>query len=221
LKGGTVLFSELSPDMDWEDEFNEWYDNHQIKSRMGVPGFASARRYRDPDRPNYLTVYEITDPEVLESAEYMKVRNQPNARTAWMLANMLDSSRYLGNEISDQLREGAGEDSLDAPILDAGFFSVPDERAEDFNRWYQEEHVPLLLKCKDWLRVRRFEIYEGEPQPWTHLSLHYLADMAALDSPERAAARGTDLYSRLAEEPWFQAGYQVFEALGDRQVGPG
>jgi len=209
----------LSPDMDWEDEFNEWYDNHQIPIRMEVPGFISARRYRDPDRPNYLAVYEITGTKVLESPEYMKVRNQPNARTAWMLANMLDTARYLGNEISDQQRGGGADDSLDAPILYAVYFSVPDERVEDFNRWYEEEHVPMLLKCESWLRVRRFDIYEADPQPWTHLSLHYLADMSALDSPERAAARTTDRYKRLAEEPWFQAGYQVFEALGERFTG--
>ena len=66
LKGGTVLLSELSPDMDWEDEFNEWYDNHQIPIRMEVPGFISAHRYRDPERPNaYLAIYEITGTEVI------------------------------------------------------------------------------------------------------------------------------------------------------------
>lgn len=221
MKGGTVLLSELSPDHDWEDEFNEWYDNHQIPIRMEVPGFVSARRYRDPERPNYLTVYEITGADVLESPEYMKVRNQPNARTAWMLANMLDTARYLGSEIGDQPRKGAGEESLDAPILYTVYFSVPDERVEEFNRWYDEEHVPMLLECEDWLRVRRFEIYEGEPQPWTHLSLHYLADMSAFDSPEREAARATEWYKSLSQEPWFQAGYQVFEALGERFAGRG
>ena len=158
---------------------------------------------------------------MLESPEYTKVRNQPNARTAWMLANMLDTARYLGNEISDQQRDDAGEDSLDAPYIYAVYFSVPDERVEDFNRWYEEEHIPMLLKCKDWLRVRRFDIYEGEPQPWTHLALHYLNDMAALDSPEREAARNTDRYKKLAEEPWFQAGYQLFESLGERFTGNG
>ncbi|MEE8332386.1 MAG: hypothetical protein V3R85_00955 [Alphaproteobacteria bacterium] len=206
--------------MDWEDEFNEWYDDHQIPIRMEVPGFISAQRYRDHERPNYLTVYEITGTDVLESAEYKKVKSQPNARTAWMLGNMLDSSRYLGNEISDQRRDDiSDEDSLDAPILYTVFFSVPDDRVDEFNRWYNEEHVPMLLKCKDWLRVRRFDIYEGEPQPWTHLSLHYLADMSAFDSPEREAARTTELYKKLSEEPWFRAGYLEFDALGERFMG--
>ena len=216
MKGATVLFSEMSPDADWEDEFNHWYDTHLIPIRMGVPGFVSAQRYCDTDRPNYLGLFEITAPEILESEEYEKIKSQPNAQTAWMLANSPDYARYLGAEISDQQRDDAGDDSLDAPILYAVFFSVPDDRVEEFNKWYTEEHVPMLLKCPHWQRIRRFEIYDGEPQPWTHMALHYLTDMAALDSDERAAARDTDWYKKLSEEPWFRSSYLIYDRVGER-----
>ena len=199
MKGATVLFSEMSPDADWEDDFNHWYDTHLIPVRLRVPGFVSAQRYCDLDRPNYLGLFEITAPEVLESEEYEKIKAQPNAQTAWMLANSLDYTRYLGTEISDQQRDDAGDSSLEAPILYAVFFSVPDDRVDEFNKWYNEEHVPMLLKCPQWQRIRRFEIYDGEPQPWTHMSLHYLTDISALDSEERAAARDTDWYKKLSE----------------------
>ncbi len=43
MKGATVLFTEMAPDMDWEDEFNEWYDTHQIPKRMEIPGFIGAQ----------------------------------------------------------------------------------------------------------------------------------------------------------------------------------
>ena len=133
MKGAAILFSEMSPDLDWEDEFNAWYDTHHIPVRMAVPGFLSAQRYREPERPNYLAIYEMDSPAVLESTPYMKVKNQPNARTKWMLANVQGFSRYLGTQISEQGREDAGEDALDAPALFAVFFSVPDERAAEFN----------------------------------------------------------------------------------------
>tara|TARA_B100000029_G_scaffold92137_1_gene82059 strand:- start:90 stop:770 length:681 start_codon:yes stop_codon:yes gene_type:complete len=220
LKGATVLLSELSPDPDWEDDFNHWYDTHQIPVRMNVPGFVSAQRYCDTDRPNYLGLFEITDLSVLDSAEYEKVKSQPNAQTAWMLSNTLDYARYLGREISDQKRDEIGDDdSLNAPILYAVYFSVPDDRVEEFNKWYDEEHAPMLLKCPDWYRIRRIEIVDGEPQPWTHLSLHYLADMSALDSSERQAARDTDWYKKLAEEPWFRSSYSIYDRIGDRFMG--
>lgn len=219
MKGATVLFSEMSPDPDWEDEFNYWYDTHQIPIRMGVPGFISAQRYCDADRPNYLGLFEIASPDVLNSEAYEKVKAQPNAQTAWMLTNTLDYARYVGNEISDRMRDDVDEESLDAPILYAVFFSVPDERVEEFNRWYDEEHVPMLLECPEWLRIRRFEITDGEPQPWTHMALHYLADLSARESPERDAARNTDWYKKLSEEPWFRSSYLIFERIGDRFTG--
>jgi hypothetical protein len=209
----------MSPDPDWEDEFNHWYDSHQIPVRMAVPGFVSALRYCDAERPNYLAVFEIASPGVLESEAYEKVKAQPNAQTAWMLANVLDYARYIGNEISDRQRDDAGDDSLDAPILYAVFFSVPDERVEEFNRWYEEEHVPMLLKCPEWLRIRRFEVTEAEPQPWTHMALHYLADLSARESPERDAARDTEWYRKLSEEPWFRSSYLIFERIGERFSG--
>jgi len=183
---------------------------------MGVPGFVSAQRYCDTDRPNYLGLFEITAPEVLESEEYEKIKSQPNAQTAWMRANSLGYARYLGTEISDQIRDGAENSSLDAPILYAVFFSVPDDRADEFNKWYTEEHVTMLLKCPDWQRIRRFEIYDGEPQPWTHMALHYLTDVTALDSEERSAARETDWYEKLSEESWFRSSYLIYERVGDR-----
>ena len=62
---------------------------------------------------------------------------------------------------------------------------------------------------------RRFLIEDGEPQPWTHLALHYIADDSAIDSPERAAALGTKRYERLAEEPWFQGSTLEFLRYGD------
>lgn len=216
MKGATVLFSEMAPDVDWEDEFNEWYDTHQIPLRMEIDGFLSAQRYKDPDRPNYLVVYELKSPAVLESEAYGKIIAQPNVKTRWVLDNVTGSSRYPGNQISDQARDGVGDEAMDAAALYAVFFSVPDDRAEEFNAWYTEEHVPMLLECPDWLQVRRFEINDGDPQPWTHLALHYLRDASALDSPELEAARNTEWRGRLAKEGWFQGSFHFFERFGDR-----
>ena len=217
MNGATILFTEMSPDEDWEDDFNHWYDTHHIPARTQVEGFVSAQRYRDPDRPTYLAVYEIASEDVLESVPYQKVRAQPNAQTAWMLSNVQNYSRYIGNEISDIRQDGVSDDVLDEAFVYAVFFSVPDERAEEFNKWYDEEHSPMLLKCPEWKAVRRFKITDGDPQPWSHLALHYLSDAdAALSSTERDAARNTDWRKNLATEPWFQGSSYLYEAFGDR-----
>jgi hypothetical protein len=48
------------------------------------------------------------------------------------------------------------------------------------------------------------------------MSLHYLTDIAALDSAERAAARDTDWYKKLSEESWFRSSYLIYDRVGDR-----
>lgn len=216
MKGATILFSEMTPEFDWEDRFNKWYNTHYIPIRMAVPGFLSAQRYKDADRADYLAIYELESEAALETEEYRHIQEFPNVETRNVLANVSGRARYVGDEISDQRQEGLKTDPLDASIIYVSFFSVPDEAVDEFNAWYTEEHVPQLLKCKDWLACRRFLITDADPQPWTHLAIHYLADMSAFDSPEREAARSTATRMRLADEPWFNASTLVLEKWGDR-----
>jgi hypothetical protein len=206
----------MTPDLDWEDRFNKWYDTHYIPSRMVLPGFISAQRYRDAERPSYLVVYEMDSLAPLRTPEYMKLRAQPNVESKWMLTNVTEATRYTGDQIFEQRQAGLNSDPLDAPVLVSVYFSVPDGRADEFNRWYNEEHVPMLLQCKDWLMCRRFAVDDGDPEPWTHLALHYLASEAALESPERAAANETPWRKKLAEEQWFRARLQVYQRHGNR-----
>ena len=46
MQGRTILFSEMTPDIDWEDGFNKWNDTHLLPSRLAAPGFVSAQRYK-------------------------------------------------------------------------------------------------------------------------------------------------------------------------------
>src|SRR5215472_16336430 len=183
-----VLFSEMTPERSWEREFNEWYDLHHIPIRMKVPGFVSAQRYKNPKGLNYLAIYEINSPAVLKTPAYLAVKNNPNDTTKRMLAGVTGFTRYIANETAVQKRSGNVE-ALDAPHVYCVFFDVPAERAGEFNEWYDTDHVPTLMGCPDWLMVRRFEVLDGEPEKWTHLALHYLADRQALESAAREKAR--------------------------------
>jgi len=218
-KGASILFSILSPDPDWEDDFNHWYNNHQIPIRLGCTGFQSAQRYKDPERSVYLGLFEIDTLERLESPEYSKIRSQPNAQSAWMLSNSLQYERYTGDEISTFCAENTSiEEALEAQFLRAIFFSVPDKSEGQFNKWYDEEYTPSVLRNSGWLMVRRFLIDEFDPSPWTHVTLQYIQNKAALSSEERRNTSQTASYKVLAEEPWFRPSFQVFEKHQDRVI---
>lgn len=216
-QGKAVLFSEMTPDASWEPEFNAWYDTEHIPLRTACPGFVSAQRYRVPENRGYLAVYEMDSPQALKTPEYQRVKGHQSDLTRRMLSGVSGFTRYIGTQISEQRRDDLTIDPVDAPVLYAVWFQVPDERAQDFDDWYTQDHAPILLKCADWLMVRRFKILDGEPEKWTHLALHYLNDKRALESPERAAARATPWRDRLAKEPWFKGKYHTFSRLGERQ----
>jgi hypothetical protein len=213
IEKAVILFSEMTPDPTWEDEFNDWYDQEHIPLRMAVPGFSSAQRYRIPETQHYAVVYEMDSPTVLSSEAYARVKNHPSERTARMLREVSGFTRYTCQEIGVQ-----GASAMDAAHLYAVFFEVPANREGDFNDWYDQDHTPTLLQCPDWLMVRRFRILSGDPGKWTHLALHYLAGRGALQSPERERARSSEWRAKLAAEQWFRPHYLVFDRFGPRQT---
>jgi len=206
--GGAILFSEMRPEAAWEDEFNAWYDTEHIPVRMAAPGFIGARRYRATESDDYLVVYEMASMAALATPEYDRIKNQPSELTRRMLGGVHGFTRYLGE--TSAVAGGAQAGALDAPLLFAAMFDVPPADEQD--------HVPLLLECSDWLMVRRFHLTAGEPRPFNRLALHYLASVEALSSPARAKARETPWRERMAGRDWFGKGrYAVFRRVGRTQ----
>jgi hypothetical protein len=212
-----VLFSEMTPDPQWEAEFNDWYDHEHIPARMAAPGFTGAQRYHSVEGPAYLAIYDMESAQALATPEYQVIKGNPSERSRRMLNGVHDFTRYIGEEVGSWPGGNAGNAAAaGAPFVYAVFFTVPAGRADEFDRWYEEDHIPALLTCPDWLAVRRFRIVSGEPQPFTHLALHYLATPDALESKAREVARNSPWRARLASESWFQGHYRIFRQQGAR-----
>ena len=216
-----VLFSEMTPQPEWEARFNRWYDEEHIPLRMRVPGFIGAQRYMNTEAGRgYLAIYDMTAPDVLVSEAYRAVKDNPSDETAWMLRSVGGFTRYIGALNGWQTRPDVDEARLlAAPYAYSVMFTVPSAREVEFNDWYASEHVPLLLGNADWLGCRRYRIVDGGPEAHTHLAIHHLNDLAALEGPQRAQARATQWRDRLAREPWFKGRYATFRKVGGRFSG--
>ena len=215
--GPTILFSEMRPDPSWEDRFNVWYHEDHIPVRMVLEGWQGVQRYKAQDDEDYLVVYDLASTDALKTPGYEKVKNEPSQETDWMLANVANFTRFIGTEIG---RHGDVEAAIEAPLIFAAMFNVPEADQEEFDRWMTEDHVPLLMECDDWLAVRRFALPVAEPAPYTRLAIHYLASPAALSSDERARARNTEFREHMMRHEWFrQVRARVFEKFGDRYLG--
>ena len=202
MKG--LLFSQMQPPPGWEEEFRDWYETEHIPARMGIDGFAQAVRYEltegESDPTRFLACHFLDDMAALQTPAYVELKEHPSAQTARMLENVSGFTRYICDELSD-----TGDPGEAAEVLYVVAFAVPDEARSQFDGWYEDEHVPLLMANVDgWLRVRRYRVRPGfAGPPWTHIALHELRDVTALQDPGRAAARDTPRRDALASQPWF------------------
>lgn len=56
---------------------------------------------------------------------------------------------------------------------------IDPEHEAEFNRWYDEEHVPERMAIPGFLSARRYRAIEGEPK---YLALYELEDPSVLES---------------------------------------
>jgi len=168
-----------------------------------VPGFISAMRYQSPAGPHFLAVYELAGPEALEHEEYKKRKLTPDSSTYEMLQSVAGFTRYVAAEQFTLGPNGAIDAPLDAAVIFCALFTVPMKARGEFEEWFDTEHAPMLQQNSGWLFSRRFDIVDQNPEPHTHLIIHYLSGPEALEAPERAVASNTEWRNKLATEPWF------------------
>lgn len=198
-----MLFSQMQPPPELETEFHDWYDTEHIPVRLALPGFESAVRYEIvAGHPRYLAVYHISDMNVIQSKAYRQLKDRPSERARRMLGSVEGFTRYVCDLISDI---GETADATGTPgLLFVVAFEVPVGAITEFDSWYEEEHVGMLLEADDWLRVRRYRVRQGfDGPPISHFAVHDIRNEKALEDPARARAGSSPRRARLAAEPWF------------------
>jgi hypothetical protein len=186
--GSTVLFSEMRPAPEWEDRFNTWYHEDHIPVRMVLDGWQGAQRYTSADDEDYLVIYDMTSPAVLKTPEYETIKTDPSDETKWMLANVSNFTRYIGTELG---RHGDIDTAINAPLIFATRFIVPEEDQAEFDEWMVDDHVPLLMKSEHWLGVRRFCAARGGAGG-PHAACRPLPRLARRADLARAGGRALD-----------------------------
>lgn len=202
-----ALLSQMDPPPGEDAGFDSWYRDEHIPVRLAIPGFDSAvRGWAVQGEPSHLAVYHLSSLDVLARPEYRELKSNPSPRTARMLETVAAFTRFTGEAIGDT---GPAEPGRYLYLVT---FAVPASAQAEFDAWYEQDHVPTLMRNDTWLRVRRYAILDSVPAEVTRVALHELGDLTALDSPERAAARTSDWRARLAAEEWFgSARYAVYE----------
>lgn len=200
---GTILFDAVEAVRANTITFDDWHGNDHLGELTGLLPGVTERRYASAPRASMTSIFELGASAPAGLAAHLALRTAPS---------VVDHERFIAEPASTHERAQAGP-WIEARIAYPVFFGVPESEREEFNNWYEQEHVRMLLDCASWLACRRFVIVGQHPRGWTHLALHYLADARALRSPERTAARSTPWRVQLSTRPWFQGDYRVLHRL--------
>jgi hypothetical protein len=183
--GLLVIWTDIAPE--YEVEFNEWYDKEHIPQLLGVPGFQTGRRYQAVEgKPNYIAVYQLADENVLKSDAFRAVRENPTTWTKKITPQFRNTQRGVFRQIFSHGNspEKAAEFALTVRL------NTPADHEKDFNDWYNEDHIPALVRVPGVYCARRYMAVEGDPK---YLALYEMSDGAATKSAEWEQAR---LYGR-------------------------
>ena len=164
--GLLMLWTDVDPQH--EAEFNRWYNEEHIKHLLGVPGFLSGGRYVAlKGGPKYLAMYELEDPNVLRTADFLDaVRYKPSPWRAKASGGHVGRN-YLLNAYRQiyPARTNPIDLTMEMPkFLQMGRMDIPSHVEEEFNAWYNTAYIPGYLTVPGVIRARRFVVVEGQPK---------------------------------------------------------
>jgi hypothetical protein len=97
-KGFLLVLMDCPADL--EDEFNAWYDTEHLAERLAVPGFETALRFVCIDgAPRYLAMYDLANPDVLSSPEYLRVAGANSSPWTRRVTSRVRIYRSAGSQI--------------------------------------------------------------------------------------------------------------------------
>ncbi len=212
MKG--LLLTMTEPPAAMEEEFNAWYDSEHLPERLAIPGFISARRWVDAQAPagtgKYLATYELSSPQVLQSAEYLA--HVGDNFTPWS-KRCLSRCTLFRRWACAQILPGEALPDAAARALFFACGDVPAEHEKEFNDWYDTEHIPLLSALRGVLRARRFFDPAGKPR---YIALYELASANVADSAQWKSALETDWAKRIdaltQDCEWILKAYTAYDA---------
>ena len=189
-----LLLTMTEPPQAMDEEFNAWYDTEHMVERLAIPGFLSARRWQRecaPGAGRYLATYELTSPAILETPEYL-ARVGDNL-TPWS-KRCLGGAKVFRRWACEQIAPGNRSPEEKATALFLACGDVPAAHEEEFNRWYNIEHLPLMLQVPGVLGARRFRASSGSPR---YVTLYDLSDAQVPQHADWQSALRTEWAQRI------------------------
>ena len=194
---GGLITVRLDVDAEHEAEFNDWYTLEHVPQLTALPGFLRTRRYfceqwnSDSADIRYLAWYETADETVEAAADFQHIVARP---TPWSqrLRRLYGERRERMN--FRLMREVGRTDFDDAPWMYIVHTDIPDHIVDEYNAWYDSEHLPRCAAIPGVLRARRYMstgILGGTSDGPKYLTAYEMTGPDVWESPAALQARKT------------------------------
>jgi hypothetical protein len=162
-----------------EDEFHDWYDTEHIPERLAVPGFLNAERWIGINNPkDSVALYDLDNVNVLQSAPY---RAGGGTNGSPWTKRVTGRTRSIIRLEGEQILPGDLLAPAGAAALLLISMNVAPEHENEFNEWYNIEHLPALAGVPGVLAARR---YRGTGAVQRYAAIYHFANP---DVPNSAA----------------------------------
>jgi pimeloyl-ACP methyl ester carboxylesterase len=196
-------------------QFHDWYNNEHGPGRLRLPFIQNGFRYRANDlliagegAPEWMAIYDVTDMSEMTKEPYIGLRKAPiqsqrerdTMKQITVDRKFYDFVRSWEADNFKKLEDVSAEGEKN--VLIAVITTLNDEKDRDeMEKWYVEEHIPMLSKVPGWLRSRRFITSTVEPRDTTeYLTLHEYAPENGLEGEEFKVATSTPWQKEIMEK---------------------
>lgn len=157
-----MVRTDTLPEM--EEAWNHWYETQHIPNRLKIQGFLSARRFVAIEgRPKYVALYDLAGANVLTSEAYLKLREKEASLPPGGFESIIRTLPNFYRGLYRQLYPEEGEYRV--PETEFIFIighEVPLDKEEEFNAWYNTEHIRAMKRIPGVITARRFMAVETE-----------------------------------------------------------
>ena len=152
-----------------EAEWNEWINQVHVPARLKIPEFLFARRYSGIEGDHkYFHLYGLADANVLNSKPYLELREKEHSQddTSSGFIELTEKIPGICRGVYHQIFPQAKvfKRPEEHFFLTVGI-DIPAGRDEEFNAWYNTDHIPSNLAEPGWLAAYRFVKAKEEISP--------------------------------------------------------
>ncbi|KAF9478928.1 hypothetical protein BDN70DRAFT_879315 [Pholiota conissans] len=203
--GLLFVYGELGPDVT-EEEFNDWYDNEHAPARLTVPGFTNAIRYKATDgvAPSWLSIYDLTTSAIVNDKPYQTLATNPTLRDRDIVPRLLRLNRRAYDLVQSLSKPDLDASTLPGKFLLLVSWLIQPELEDEFNKWYEEEHLAEIAKVPGFQRGRRYKLINSvelthKPDPATAKPTH---NYVVLYDVESDAFNQEPTFATAIQTPW-------------------